>query len=65
MRDCAIADWDLWDWADGGRLAEPTLLEYELLETFRSEVLDDGRDEETEDEKEFSRGTPAMEVALT
>ena len=31
----------------------------------REEALDDGREDEMEDEKEVSRGTPAIEVALT
>ena len=44
---------------------EPTLLPYELLETLRVEVEEDGRDETVEDESEVSRDEPASEVALT
>ena len=52
------------DCADGGRVVEPTLLEYELLETLRIEEEDCGR-VDTLEEKEFCREIPAIEVGLT
>jgi len=53
------------DCAEGGRLPGPTLVAYELFEILRVDAEDDGRDDETEDENDVSRGTPATPVART
>ena len=60
-----MAEWGLYDWFEGGRLIGPLLLAYELLETLRVEAEDEGRDEDTEEENDASRGTPVIDVALT
>lgn len=51
--------------AEGGRPPKPPLLEKELLETLRTDDTEAGRAEETEEEKDDTRGAPAIEVALT
>lgn len=58
----AMADCGLGNWADGRRVL--TLLEKELFDAFRMDAPEVCRDD-MEDEKEESRATPAIDVALT
>lgn len=58
-----IADEGLLECIEGGRLPDPTLLVYELLETLRVEAEDEGRKDEIEDANELSRVAPLPDVA--